>query len=303
MKNIKKVRNNKPEKTHKFNLKKLKSQLQQVRIHRFTKGNLLFFMAVICFLYGIFLFIVDFDFAKGGVPVLELPEKVLTLSIEDSEKSLLKGAKAYDKEDGDLTDKIFVKEMSPFDKNQERTVTYAVFDKDDQIAEGTRKIKYRDYKPPVFNIKKPLVYPYINSKEELKAFVSAKSYVDGDISPKISVDKTYTKGNRSYAEFSVEDSCGGSSSIRLKLDKLMFKPSINIKLKEYLIRVEEGTEIDPMEYLTKIEFMGMSYDSLYSKVEVQSDYNPYKPGTYEFIYRIDLTATDFGVSKLVVIVE
>lgn len=284
-------------------LNKFKNLSQVLNIRRASKVQLLFFMSALCVIYAAFLFIVEFDVSKGGVPELKLPEEVLTISIEDSEKALLKGATAYDKEDGNITSKIFVKEMSPFNKNQERTVTYAVFDRDDQIAEGTRQIKYRDYKPPVFGIKKPLVYPYINSKEELKAFVSATSYVDGDISPKISVDKTFTKGNRSYAEFSVEDSCGGTSSIRLKLDKLMFKPSIDIKLKEYLIRVEKGTEIDPVEYLTKIEFMGMSYDSLYSKVEIQSDYNPDKPGTYEFIYRINLTATDFGVSKLVVIVE
>lgn len=295
MKNIKHINKNKPTKVDKFK--------RTVNIRYATKVQLLFFMSILCILYAIFIFVVEFDFAKGGVPVLELPEEVLTLSIEDDEKALLKGAKAYDKEDGDLTSKIFIKEMSPFDKNQERTVSYAVFDKDDQIAEGTRKIRYTDYKPPVFGIKKPLVYPYINSKEELKAFVSATSYVDGDISPKITVDKTYTRGDRSYAVFSAEDSCGGTSSITLKLDKLTFKPTINIRLREYLVRVEEGTEIDPMDYLTKIEFMGMSYDSLYSRIEVQTDYDPYKPGTYEFIYRIHLTATDYGVSKLVVIVE
>ena len=104
-------------------------------------------------------------------------------------------------------------------------------------------------------------------------------------------------------QFSVVDSCGVKSSISLKADELNDIPSINFILNDYLIRVGVGSEIDPYSYIEKIEYLGMDLTSDIENISIQNNYDSTTPGMYEFIYRYSDDTGEFGITKLVVIVE
>lgn len=258
---------------------------------------------LLCVFYIAFLFIYDHQQDVGSEPVITASEAVLKVSVKADEKSLLKGVKATDKEDGDLTDDVYIESISPFDDQQTRTITYAVFDSDDHIVRTTRKLKYTDYKEPEITIKKALCYYYVTSTEEYKDFVSASSSVDGDISAQISVEREIYEGDNHYILYSVTDSCGTKTSLKLKADMMNNNPNIEIKLDEYLMRVDVGTKINPNRHIEEVETMGMVDNSLISLIEVTTNYNSEVPGMYEFVYRISRSNGDFGMTKLVVIVE
>ena len=266
-----------------------------------------FAFIVLVALYICFIFINNLTQIKGHKPTINAPSTVLEVSVKDKESALLEGITAQDDEDGSLTDEIFIESISAFDDNQQRTVTYAVFDSDDHLLRTTRQIKYTDYTAPVINIKKALyTYYYLGTSEGYKDYVSASSSVDGDISSVVTVDKVYIKDDISYIDYSVTDSCGTKSTLTLKGDILSKTPNIEITLKNYLKRVKVGTtitEIAPLSNIKDIELMGMKNNTLKSAVEITNDYNPNEPGMYEFVYRISKSNGDYGITKLVVIVE
>lgn len=266
-----------------------------------------FILIVLIALYIAFIVITGLLGDKGKEPEITAPSSVLEVSVEDKEDVLLKGIKATDDEDGNISDKVFIESISAFDDNKQRTVTYAVFDSDDHLVRTTRQIKYSDYTAPVFDIDEALCYYYyLSSNEEYKNFVSAESCVDGDLSSKITVEKNYYKDNVHYVDYSVTDSCGTKESLTLKADELNKNPNVEITLKKYLKRVKKGTtitEIAPRSNMEEIKVMDMVDDTLKAEVEVTHNYNPDVPGTYEFIYRLSKSNGDYGYTKLVVIVE
>lgn len=266
-----------------------------------------FILIVLIALYIAFIVMTGLLGDKGKEPEITAPGSVLEVSVEDKEDVLLKGIKANDDEDGNISDKVFIESISAFDDNKQRTVTYAVFDSDDHLVRTTRQIKYSDYTAPVFDIDEALCYYYyLSSNEEYKNFVSAESCVDGDLSSKITVEKNYYKDNVHYVDYSVTDSCGTKESLTLKADELNKNPNVEITLKKYLKRVKKGTtitEIAPRSNMEEIKVMDMVDDTLKAEVEVTHNYNPDVPGTYEFIYRLSKSNGDYGYTKLVVIVE
>lgn len=266
-----------------------------------------FILIVLIALYIAFIVMTGLLGDKGKEPEITAPSSVLEVSVEDKEDVLLKGIKATDDEDGNISDKVFIESISAFDDNKQRTVTYAVFDSDDHLVRTTRQIKYSDYTAPVFDIDEALCYYYyLSSNEEYKNFVSAESCVDGDLSSKITVEKNYYKDNVHYVDYSVTDSCGTKESLTLKADELNKNPNVEITLKKYLKRVKKGTtitEIAPRSNMEEIKVMDMVDDTLKAEVEVTHNYNPDVPGTYEFIYRLSKSNGDYGYTKLVVIVE
>ena len=66
-------------------------------------------------------------------PVITCKDKTVTLSVQTDQKkqkkALLKGVKAEDNRDGDLTSSVRIASMSHFIALGKRTITYVVFDK------------------------------------------------------------------------------------------------------------------------------------------------------------------------------
>ena len=196
---------------------------------------------VIIGLYVSFVFFVGKREKTDTKPVITAPNEVLQISVYDQESVLLAGVEATDDEDGDLTDQVFIENISTFDAEQCRTVTYAVFDSSDNLSRTTRQIQYTDYQAPEFSVNQGLYYYLLYSLDALKDYVSASSIVDGDISSQISVDR-YSNENGNYdVTYSVIDSCGTRTTLTLKIDELKKETNLEILLSDYLIRVDSGS--------------------------------------------------------------
>ena len=150
------------------------------------------FILTILLLIGLYaLFLVGFKLynkTENEAPIISIQNEILTVSVKDKENALLQGVSASDTEDGDLTSKIVVDSISEFDEKNYRTVTYVVFDNDDQMAKATRRIKYSDYSAPVFDVESPLMFYNSSTNSEIIKYVSAYSSLDGNISSSILVE-------------------------------------------------------------------------------------------------------------------
>ena len=107
-------------------------------------------------------------------PVITCKDKTVTLSVQTDQKkqkkALLKGVKAEDNRDGDLTSSVRIASMSHFIAPGKRTITYVVFDKANQVGTLERTIQYKDYTPPKIHLKAPLRY---STTEVVIFFVAA----------------------------------------------------------------------------------------------------------------------------------
>lgn len=264
------------------------------------------FLGVIIFmglLYIGFLFFIDRHHSTGSFPTFSYDNTTLEVSVHDDESQLLKGIHATDKEDGDLSSQVFVETISSFDNQNCRTVTYGVFDSDDHLTRSQRTIKYVDYQAPQITLVKPLCFLYLKSNDEFLQCVEANSVVDGNITSKISISNAYYKDNQKVVEFQVTDSCGTTTKMELKATQFEKNTNVDIELSEYMIRVPQGTRINPRDYIQSVKISNMESKSLKSEISITNDYDPNKEGIYEFIYRISNADGDYGLTKLVVVVE
>ena len=78
---------------------------------------------------------------------------------------------------------------------------------------------------------------------------------------------------------------------------------MTIELSDYLIYVERGTDIDPQDYIERVSDRGIEDDDLIDEVTVQDDYDADKAGTHEFIHRVERDSGEYGITKLVVVVQ
>lgn len=119
-------------------------------------------------------------------PVITCEEDSISVSVAAEDEELLKGVKAKDDKDGDISSSVRVSSMSHFIEKGKRTVTYAVFDKANQAATAQRTVVYTDYVSPKIYLKKPLRY---SSKDlgtiEYTVNMTAKDCLDGDLTKQI----------------------------------------------------------------------------------------------------------------------
>ena len=119
-------------------------------------------------------------------PVITCKDKTVTLSVQTDQKkqkkALLKGVKAEDNRDGDLTSSVRIASMSHFIAPGKRTITYVVFDKANQVGTLERTIQYKDYTPPKIHLKAPLRYSTTEvGKANLTENMKAEDCLDGDL--------------------------------------------------------------------------------------------------------------------------
>ena len=57
------------------------------------------------------------------------------------------------------------------------------------------------------------------------------------------------------------------------------------------------------DILSHVNVPAPADDDLIDEVTVQDDYDADKEGTYEFIYRVERASGEYGITKLVVVVQ
>ena len=77
-------------------------------------------------------------------PVITCSSDSIDASVTAGDEALLQGVMASDDRDGDLTDQILIKGVSPSLTDSSAQVTYIVFDSANNMASVTRTVRYTD---------------------------------------------------------------------------------------------------------------------------------------------------------------
>lgn len=237
----------------------------------------------------------------GEKPVIEFSEPIIVLSVHDDESKLFQSLKAYDKEDGDLNDEVYIDSISAFDGDGNSVVTYAVFDSDHHVTKQYRGIHYYDYQHPTFYFNGPLIGNSV-STSTINNLIGATSLVDGDISDKVSITNvTNLSENVVYIKATVRDSTGTIESRDFVYNYDRTSYGININLDKYLVYVKQGSTFD---FRNNIVSVLSKTDYEYSKfsVAIKNNVDFNKPGIYEVEYSIS-SYGNTGFTKCIVIVE
>ena len=182
-------------------------------------------------------------------PVIECGEEIIQVSVHASEAELLAGMTASDAQDGDLTDRIIVGDVSKLVGTDLAKVTCLVFDSDDNMASLTRQVRYTDYRRPVFQLTQPLEFASTREAKLLDR-VRVTDSVDGDISGKARVSTLWSTDNdRVYsATVTVTNSMGDIADVEVPVI-IRSAPSA-IRLSRQIIYVSVGESFDPMDYVS-----------------------------------------------------
>lgn len=120
-------------------------------------------------------------------PVISAESDTLEASVNVTDTELLQGMTAKDNLNGDVTSTMVVASRSKFIRKNTRTITYAAFDRNNNVGTYTRELTYTDYVPPRFVLKEPLKFLDNESKSNtlLYRLVGAEDVLDGDITGQI----------------------------------------------------------------------------------------------------------------------
>ena len=222
-------------------------------------------------------------------------------------QDLMKGIRAWDEEDGDLTDEVVVSTMSRFLEPGVCSLTYVVFDHADQAASLTRKVRFVDYHAPRFTLATPLVYEEGQGiYNQIVSVLGASDVLDGDRTEWIvrtaSNLNFQTVGTYSVS-FEVSNSFGDSSSVQLPVHVIPTQTGEGgIVLNTGLVYLEVGQSLDPTKYIQHVTAAdGSEVDP--ATVQISSQVNSQKAGCYEVHYEVRDSQENFYETWLTVIVE
>ena len=153
-------------------------------------------------------------------PEITCDSDTLSISVESEDSELLKGVKAEDNRDGNLTDSVRVSSMSNFTEPGKRTITYAVFDKANNAATMERTLEYTDYISPKITLTEPLRFDISDMEDaSLTEHMKAEDCLDGDITSQIRAtynDSAYVSQAGDYnVTVQVSNSAGDTCTVPL----------------------------------------------------------------------------------------
>lgn len=235
------------------------------------------------------------------IPTITFNQNELEVSVKTKEKDLLKGVKAYDQQDGDISNNVIIENFSIFLDNQTRLVNYVVFDSDGNVAQASRMIHYYDYEEPKFYMKDQL-RDSSYSTTKVTDIVKAYSSVDGDISNNITIMNTsFLDKDTLELKLSVSDSTNTTSYLTLHyfLDD---DNDIEIVLDDYLVYLKVGDTFNFRNNVINVVEKLYQNIGLVEEIDIQTP-EMNEPGVYEVIYSISRSNGNHGKATMVVVVE
>ncbi len=237
------------------------------------------------------------------IPEIKISEEILEVDLKSTNEDYLKGVTAYDAKDGDLTDRIVVESVSKFITKGVCKVTYAVCDNDNNVANATRKIKFKNYTSPQFRLSGPLCYS-LYEPFDLFRYISAVDCIDGLIKGNIIITSEDFAGSTAGVftiNATVTNSKGDTSNISLPLiveDRSISAPKI--ELSEYLVYLKLNEEKDFAGYVVSAK--DAKETDLTKSVRIESNIDMTKEGLYSVHYYVTDTFGSQGHSVLMVYV-
>ena len=212
----------------------------------------------------------------------------LEVSVTATDEELCRGLQAVDDRDGDLTHRIYVRQVSNLTGANSAVVSYVVFDAASNFCTFSREVYYTDYEKPRFQLSQPLIY-HINETVGLNDRLTATDVLDGDISGRIrvvSTSMTNTIEGEYPLDVQVTNSKGDTATLALTVAVRNYTSRHPvITLSDYLIYVEQGSEWkDSRSYIASAyeNDGGAAIDP--EDIQVSGSVDPNKAGCYEITY-------------------
>lgn len=271
-------------------------------------------------------------------PEIIFNKKTITASIEDSESVLKKGVKAIDDRDGDVTDSIMIESINKV-KGNECEISYAAFDKTNNVAKASRKLKFEDYRPIHFNISSPLRF-VLGANGDIAKVISADDCIDGDISNNIKIisednNSGYDGAGIYNYNIQVTNSIGDTATLPISVEFYVDSYEVRmyypvIYLSSYVVYIEKDSHFEPKDYLQAVgvgneihpfegkkntnytdadivEYFGSGKklaDPVSSdRIKCQSNVDTKKQGIYTVEYSCISNDDYMGTTQLIVVVE
>ncbi len=243
-------------------------------------------------------------------PVISSSEETIHLSVKAKDEDFLKGVKAVDDVDGDVTLTLSVAGKSNFIEEGVIRVDYAAFDSHNNIGTYSRKIIFDDYHSPRFASEEPLAMRSEASYDF--SFFSAEDVLDGDISNKIKIlsDAYAATSSSEYpVEVEVTNNYGDVEKLNLVIE-LMTNSEYNRQypaLSEYIVYVPVDGQIDFTQYIIGIrqgdkllDFDDTDFSADWIRIEDYVDYH--NPGQYTVTYSLRVSDKVTTETRMIVIV-
>ena len=190
-----------------------------------------------------------------SAPVFTSDYDLLEVSVSATEQELCAGLHAYDNIDGDISDRIAVKTISPLVNATDAVITYLVFDEASNAATYSRTIRYTDYHVPHFALSQPLTYS-VGDRITLLDRLTADDVIEGDISNRILLTQasvTNTVAGSYPINVQVTNSAGDTAILPLTITVSSLSASApTIRLSDYLIYVKQGEEVNWRSYINQV---------------------------------------------------
>ena len=208
-------------------------------------------------------------------PVITCSTDSIDVSVTAGEEALLQGVMASDDRDGDLTDQILIKGVSP--------------------------VRYTDYQAPRFALSRPLVYS-MNQTVTLLDRLTATDVLDGDISSSIRITSQNiisTQPGVYSVTAQVDSRLGEPVVLPLKVVITTGETQL-IWLKDYLVYLPQGSAFDPAAYIdSAVAPDGTGLPA--SQVSIDNQVNTAVPGVYYAGYTVTAQGQSYTVYLTVVV--
>lgn len=210
-------------------------------------------------------------------PVLTMDSDTVEMRLGDTQEALLRGVRASDNKDGDLTDQIIVQGVTRLIGENTARVTYIVFDNANNMATCSRTVRYTDYEKPHFFMNQAAVYP-VNGPVVLLDRLHATDVVDGDISGNVRI-VSQNVNMREPGLYSVtaqvSNSLGDMDTVTLKVIITENTEPPVLTLQDYILYLNVGDTFDPTAGITAPDA---------AEVAVEHEVDTATPGIYHVMY-------------------
>ena len=199
-------------------------------------------------------------------PNIEMDVTQIEVSVKDLKLKLLAGMTATDARDGDVTDTLVIENISDFISENTRTVTYAAFDKNNNVTKATRSMIYTDYTPAIFSLSGALRFPVGTTQQSILNVIRVTDSIDGNLSDSVNFSSSSVINVDTAGDYkvTVEVTNSAGDSFSMPLTVTIYENALNnaapkIQLNSYLVYTKTGESLDPLAYLDGITYRGTDY--------------------------------------------
>lgn len=265
-------------------------------------------ISAVVLIAGTFVYVTSAHKKEGPIITCTIAsDGAIECQVSTPDEELLKYVSAYDKQDGDISDRIkVIRKKHLVDNKNTVIVTFAVCDSDNNVTSVSRNLKLTDYHPPRIYLSSDFIFQSGHNLSVSK-YVTASDIVDGDLSQYvklISTEFTNVKGEYPI-NIKVSNSMGDSTEITVNAI-VTNEDYVNVKvqLDNYAYYCPVGGTVDYMSLITGINNLT---DKTYETTDITVDdsaVDTTKAGVYDAFYKIvdKKTEKTITITRLVVIV-